>query len=128
MPRNIIIGQKVISDKVERAREMRRHPTAAEATLWEALRANRLEGWHFRRQQVIQGFVVDFYCHRGSLVVEVDGPIHAQQAAADQEREQALEEIGLRVMRFSNSQVLEELPAVLHAIRDALRATSRPVK
>ncbi len=77
--RNIVIGQGVQLAKVERARQLRREPTREEALLWERLRRNQLDGLHFRRQQIIDGFIVDFYCHAAGLVVEVDGPIHTRQ-------------------------------------------------
>jgi very-short-patch-repair endonuclease len=77
------------------------------------LRANRLGGIHFRRQQVIAGFIVDFYCHAASLVIEVDGGIHAQQVESDRERERILVERGLRVLRFQNEQILNDLAGVL---------------
>jgi very-short-patch-repair endonuclease len=70
--KNIIPGQKVSRKKLQRSRELRREMTPAEKLLWQELRANKL-GTHFRRQQVIAGFIVDFYCHKADLVVEVDG-------------------------------------------------------
>ena len=73
---NIVIGQKVNSDKVQRAKELRRQMTPEENILWQYLRANRLHGLHFRRQQIIDGFIADFYCHASRLVIEVDGKIH----------------------------------------------------
>jgi len=73
--KNIVTEQKVSKEKLQRAKELRREMTPAEKILWEELRANKL-GVHFRRQQVIAGFIVDFYCHRAGLVVEVDGDIH----------------------------------------------------
>lgn len=115
-PRNIVIGQKVTDEKVVRAHELRREMTEAEAVLWRELRGGQLAGWHFRRQQVIHGFIVDFYCHQAALIVEVDGPIHEQQVDADQERDDILNQCGLRTIRFTNQQVLTELPLVLQSI------------
>jgi len=84
MPRkNLVIGQKVQPEKVALAKELRDTMTPAERYLWQQLRANRLDGWHFRRQQIIDGFIVDFYCHQADLVIEIDGPIHESQQAAD---------------------------------------------
>jgi very-short-patch-repair endonuclease len=60
--KNILPGQRVTKEKLQRAKELRREMTPAEKILWEKLRANKL-GVHFRRQQVIAGFIVDFYCH-----------------------------------------------------------------
>jgi Protein of unknown function (DUF559) len=60
--KNIITGQKVTKEKLQRAKELRHDMTPAEKHLWEEVRANKLSV-HFRRQQVIAGFIVDFYCH-----------------------------------------------------------------
>jgi very-short-patch-repair endonuclease len=115
--KNIVIGQSVSAAKAARARELRQNMTPAEKVLWQALRANRLDGIHFRRQQVIAGYIVDFYCHAASLVVEVDGGIHLQQVESDRQRQQALTERGFRVLRFQNEQVFNDLDGVLAQIR-----------
>lgn len=83
--KNIVTNQKVTKEKLQRAKELRREMTPAEKILWEELRANKLGG-HFRRQQVIQGFIVDFYCHKAALVIEVDGDIHDLQKEEDERR------------------------------------------
>jgi very-short-patch-repair endonuclease len=90
--------------------------TDAERVLWHELRASQLGGWHFRRQQVIGGFIVDFYCHAAGLAVELDGEVHDTQAEYDIERDQILMVRGLRVLRFKNRDVLEDLGQVLQAI------------
>ncbi|MCS7311062.1 MAG: DUF559 domain-containing protein [Armatimonadetes bacterium] len=114
-PRHIVRGQKVSEEKVNLARKMRRQMTSAERTLWEHLRANRLDGYHFRRQQVIAGFIVVFYCHRAGLAVEVDGDGHDQSYDAD--RDVILAQRGVRVVRFSNAEVLSNIYAVVERIR-----------
>jgi len=76
--KKIITGQKIKPEKLERAKELLREMTPAERCLGQDLRANRLGGWHFRRQQIIDGFIVVFYCHKAGLVIEVDGPILQQ--------------------------------------------------
>ena len=106
---NIVIGQKIEPVKVELAKEMRRQMTPAEKILWEHLRANRLHGLHFRRQQIIDGFIVDFYCHAASLVIEVDGKIHEQQIEYDLERDKILSARGLRLLRFENEEITEKI-------------------
>jgi very-short-patch-repair endonuclease len=93
--------------------------TPDEEILWQRLRANRLDGWHFRRQQVIDGFIVDFYCHKAGLVVELDGPIHEGQVEYDAERDNALESRGLRVLRIKNEEVNQDLELVLGRILEA---------
>ena len=93
--------------------------TPAEKILWNELRANKL-GVHFRRQQVIAGFIVDFYCHKSALVIEVDGDIHDLQRDEDARRENALREMGLRIVRFRNDEVVRDLSAVLRKIRELI--------
>ena len=93
--------------------------TPAEKILWEELRANKL-GVHFRRQQVIQGFIVDFYCHKAGLVIEVDGDIHDLQKEEDERREKVLSALGLRVVRFRNDEVVRDVSAVVGRIRAAI--------
>ena len=77
-------------------------------------------GVHFRRQQIIEGFVVDFYCHKAALVIEVDGDIHDLQQEEDARRDKALRELGLNVVRFRNDEVLRDLNAVVGRIRKRL--------
>ena len=89
--------------------------TPAEKILWQELRANKL-GVHFRRQQVIAGFIVDFYCHKAGVVVEVDGDIHYLQQEEDARREKAVSEMGLKIVRFKNDEVLKDLSAVVGRI------------
>jgi very-short-patch-repair endonuclease len=117
--RNIIIGQKVDPALLERAKELRKHMTPEEGIVWQRLRANRLGGWHFRRQQVIAGFIVDFYCHQAGLVVELDGPVHERQEEYDDERDTILESQGLRVLRIKNTEVHQDLELVLERILEA---------
>jgi very-short-patch-repair endonuclease len=119
--KNIVIGQKVKVEKVECAKVMRRSMTNTEKVLWQILRANRFEGFHFRRQQVIKGFVVDFYCHAASLIIEVDGSVHNLQIEQDQERAKLLQELGLRVVRIRNEEVEQDLIGVLERIKYALQ-------
>ena len=126
--RNIVIGQNVTSQKVQRARELRKNMTEAEKVLWQSLRANRLNGWHFRRQQIIGGFIADFYCHAAALVVEIDGEIHLSQQEYDKERSELIRrQYDIEVMRFTNEEIKDHLPQVLQKI-DSLckKRTSSP--
>jgi very-short-patch-repair endonuclease len=119
--KNIIPGQTVTKEKLQRAKELRRDMTPAEKILWQELRANKL-GVHFRRQQVIAGFIVDFYCHKVALVIEVDGDIHDLQQDEDAKREKVLSEMGLRMVRFGNEEVVRDLAGVLSKIHGRLFA------
>ena len=122
--RYVVRGQAVTQEKIELAKKLRRDMTEAERTLWQSLRANHLDGLHFRRQQIIDGYIVDFYCFRTGLVVEVDGDIHDLQIEDDEARETALTRRGLHVIRFRNDEVLTQLPDVLQRIRMACREFS----
>jgi very-short-patch-repair endonuclease len=117
--KNIIPGQTVTKEKLQRAKELRRDMTPAEKILWQELRANKL-GVHFRRQQVIAGFIVDFYCHKAGLVIEVDGDIHDLQQEEDERREKVLREMGLRIVRYRNEEVIENLSAVVGNVRELI--------
>jgi len=114
------------SEKREEARRMRREMTPAEAILWQHLRASRLGGLHFRRQQIIDGFIADFYCHSARLVVEVDGAIHLTNADYDRERDQILGARNLRILRLTNNQILQDLPGSFIAIRGAAESPPLP--
>jgi very-short-patch-repair endonuclease len=98
------------------ARQKRHHPAPAENLLWECLRNRRIAGLKFRRQHAIERFIVDFYCAEAHLVVEVDGPIHDYTPEEDAIRQEFLESVGTRVIRFTNDDVLHHLDAVLEAI------------
>ncbi len=95
---------------------MRRELSPTEKLLWKALRDRRFAGFKFRRQQVIGHYIVDFYCSRAALVLELDGETHLGAEARDGERQQWLERQGLKVLRFWNNQVFDEYEAVLEAI------------
>ncbi|MEE9284505.1 MAG: DUF559 domain-containing protein [Dehalococcoidia bacterium] len=122
---NIVAGQRVTAEKLEAAKRLRREMTSEERRLWQALRGNRLHGLHFRRQQVIRGFIVDFYCHQRGLVVEVDGPQHRGEAAYDAERDRVLAALGLKIHRVANQEVKEDLPRVLQRIAQAALSGAR---
>ena len=115
--KNIFPGQPIHPEKLQRPRDLRRAMTPAEKVLWQALRGNQLGGYHFRRQQTIAGFIVDFYCHAGNLIVEVDGGIHKQQKGHDAQRNRVFAERGLRVVHVRNEDVLDDVSSVLKQIR-----------
>ena len=106
-------------------RAMRKAPTPAEDALWQALRGQQL-GVKFRRQHAIDSFIVDFVSLPDKLVVEVDGGIHSEpgQAEYDAGRTQILAELGYRVVRFTNEQVIHQLPTVLQGISIHLTTTT----
>lgn len=109
---------------LERARELRQPQTPAEQRLWAAIRDRRLEGYKFRRQHPIDRFIVDFFCHDCSLVLEVDGDSHATQAEYDQARTEWLNDRGYTVIRFTNQDIYKRFPAVLEAILEQCQRRS----
>jgi very-short-patch-repair endonuclease len=102
----------------QRAKSLRRTMTQPEALLWSLLRRKHL-GMRFRRQHPIGPFVLDFYCASARLCVEVDGPAHADRAEADLRRTQWLAKEGVRVLRFTASDIEMRSAAVLAAIAQA---------
>jgi len=118
---NVVRGQYVNPGMLDRAKQMRRELTPAERILWNALRRNQIDGFHFRRQQVIDGYIVDFYCHAAALVVETDGLIHDAQRDYDEQRDETLARRGLLIMRVRNEEVERDLAGVLAKIREACR-------
>jgi very-short-patch-repair endonuclease len=103
---------------VARARHLRRIATPAEKNLWARLRNRQLAGLEFRRQQPIGDRILDFYCAEARLAVELDGSGHAchAQSSLDLERELELRNEGIRVLRFWNRAVFDNLDGVLNAI------------
>jgi very-short-patch-repair endonuclease len=104
------------------ARHLRQHLTPAEAQLWSALRRRQMAGLKFRCQHPVGRFIVDFYCPACKLVIEVDGDIHTQQEAYDQFRTEQLQAFGYQVLRFTNKEVLNDLPSVLIRILQGAKA------
>ncbi len=106
--------------KVNLARTLRRNQTGAEKCLWAKLRNHQLGGHKFRRQVSIEGYVVDFICLDGKLIVELDGGHHAEQTLADARRTRELELRGYHVIRFWNNDILSNIDGVLESIRSEL--------
>jgi very-short-patch-repair endonuclease len=101
-------------------RALRKNSTNAERHLWHYLRAKRLSGYKFRRQYLIDPYVVDFVCLSKKLIIECDGGQHIEQQAYDKERQDFLEAQGYRVIRFWNSMILKDMPLVLDMIFEVL--------
>ena len=106
--------------QTDTARRLRAEAPGPEEVLWKELRNRRLDGWKFRRQTPIAGFIVDFCCWEARLSIELDGAQHAAQPLADAERRRAIEANGFLEIRFTNDEVRERLQWVLTEIRRAL--------
>jgi very-short-patch-repair endonuclease len=103
---------------LERARELRRNPTEWEVRVWRHLSNSQLAS-KFRRQHVIYPYICDFFCPSKGLIVELDGDTH--DAAKDQRRDRRLARHGFETLRFTNSEVRENIEGVVLTIASALR-------
>ena len=112
-----------MSQRVGRARRLRRDQTDAERLLWFRLRDRRLSGWKFKRQVPIDRYVADFCWGDGRLIVELDGGQHSEHAEADAKRTAVLESCGYLVLRFWNNDVMKNLEGVLEEIVATLPQT-----
>ena len=103
------------------ARKLRRNSTDAERTLWKCLHAHRMAGYKFRRQYVIEPYIVDFICLEKRLIVEADGGQHLEQESDDRAGVEYLESLDNRVLCFWNHDILRDTQAVLETIRSQLQ-------
>ena len=110
-----------------RAKALRKRMTWCEKILWQVLRKNRLRQYYFRRQHPISRFIVDFYCHELRLVIEIDGPYHIsmEQQEKDQNRTAELENFGIKVIRFSNDEIIKNVRKVSGQIHDEVKKQSK---
>jgi very-short-patch-repair endonuclease len=115
------VSKKAREGLIERARQMRAEPTPAEALLWKKLRKRQLGGLKFRRQHIIHYSIVDIYCPRVKLAIEIDGPVHDEQEEYDEERDKILQELGYQVVRFKNAEVERNIDLVVTRIYDLCR-------
>ena len=101
-----------------RAIELRNSMTIAEATLWEELRKKEIFKARWKRQHPVDIFVLDFYCHKYKLAIEVDGEIHLQEEVREHDdgREHDIEKLGIKILRFTNKEVLENIEFVKECI------------
>jgi very-short-patch-repair endonuclease len=109
---------------VQRARHLRQDATDAERKLWYVLSRRQVKGAKFRRQHPFGPYILDFYCEKARLAVEVDGGQHT--AERDRTRTAYLNEQGVLVLRFWNQQVLQEIEAVAEMIAHELRQRATP--
>jgi very-short-patch-repair endonuclease len=104
------------AEKTVRAQKLRRDATPWEQKLWQHLRGDQLQGASFRRQHPVGPYILDFYCSAAKLAIELDGDQHAVQREYDDARTKFLNEKGIRVMRFWNIDLKENLEGVLDTI------------
>jgi very-short-patch-repair endonuclease len=107
--------------KINQARALRKAETSAEKLLWNHLRRQSMNGRKFRRQATVGPFIADFLCEELSLIVELDGDVHALRQKQDERRSSQLEAHGYRVIRFPNTDVLMNLRGVLETLWEITR-------
>lgn len=100
-------------------KELRNNATISERRLWKFLQKSQLDGRKFRRQQSIGNFIVDFYCPSEQLIIEIDGDVHFNPINEnyDFERSRYLENLGLKVLRFKNEEIKNDIDLVLEKIK-----------
>jgi very-short-patch-repair endonuclease len=102
------------------AKILRKNFTDSERLLWKYLRAKQMDGYKFRRQEPIGGYIVDFVCQDKLIIVEVDGSQHTVEHKKDYERDKWLKGLGYEILRFWNNEVLTNTEGVLEIIRNTL--------
>ena len=119
------MNQKIHSLKhlQEKRAELRKSLTPTEAFLWKHLKSRQFEGRRFNRQHSIKNYIVDFYCAKEKLIIELDGEVHNNQLSIekDMERTNVFEALGFTVIRFENKIVFENLASVFMEIKDSFR-------
>jgi len=115
--------------KREFARQLRQDQTSAEEKVWQLLRNNQFMGLKFRRQHVVEGFVVDFYCHEHGLVIELDGGIHDRKMRRDYDRLRQIElgAKGIAFIRIRNDEFIHNENVLFDKIREKIKLAPRPL-
>jgi very-short-patch-repair endonuclease len=103
-----------------RSRELRKAATPAERILWEKLRGGRFHNAKFRRQHPIGKYILDFYCSKARLAIELDGAVHQGHEEEDAWREKIVGTHGIRFLRFTNEEVENNIESVLKCIQEAI--------
>jgi very-short-patch-repair endonuclease len=103
--------------------------TDAERTLWSKLRMKQIDGYQFYRQKIIGNYTVDFFCHRASLVIEVDGGQHyfEPQVELDSKRDEYIRNLGIRILRFNDVEVLTNIAGVIETLINEI-GNEKPLK
>lgn len=119
-------GDQMPSRLTRPAKFLRQRSTEAERLFWSRVRAHRLGGFKFKRQQPVGAYVVDFVCFEAQLIVEIDGGQHAETPECDVERDRWLNGQGFRVLRFWNNEVLGNIDGVMARVVEFLSPSPPP--
>jgi len=112
-----LFNNKIVKD---RRRSLRQQEIACEKLMWEKLRNRSLLGLKFRRQYSIGSFIVDFYCPEIKLIIEIDGATHSSEKEIiyDKERQKYLESLGLKIKRYTNTEIKENLSDLMYDLEE----------
>ena len=112
---------------LERRRNLRKNLTPEESVMWKALKSKQIEGFKWRKQHPIDNYILDFYCPKAKLCIELDGKEHYtfQGAKEDEIRSIHLERKGIRIIRFENRLIWENLEEVINVIKQELISPSK---
>jgi very-short-patch-repair endonuclease len=125
MKRHIILYNPKL---VPLARKLRKEMTLSEVLLWKELKGKQMLGYDFDRQRPIDNYIVDFYCKELNLTIEVDGESHYHEETAknDIKRQRRLESLGVRFLRFDDSEIKKDMKYVMNAIYDWIVGNTHP--
>lgn len=112
--------------KIQLAREFRKNPTKSEKIMWGVLRNRQFLNYKFRRQFLIEGYLVDFFCHELKLAIEIDGGVHFQQVEADKKRQVIIENNNVRFLRIKSNDVENNLSLVKENIKSFIDKINAP--
>ena len=104
------------SDLVEKARKLRNNATTGEKRLWKYISRKQIHGYDFDRQTPIDAYIVDFFCKRLRLAIELDGQYHDFKVEYDERRQNRIQRFGVKVIRFEEKAVLEDIDPILEEI------------
>ncbi|MBI4713256.1 MAG: endonuclease domain-containing protein [Planctomycetes bacterium] len=105
------------------AQELRKNSTLSEVLLWQHLKGKQMMGYDFHRQKPIDEYIVDFFCPKLNLIIEIDGETHNDKWNKDRKRQTRLESSGLRCLRFLDIDVKQNVEGILTTIREWIKIT-----
>ncbi len=121
MRRKIIYYNPALKQK---ARELRNNSTATEIKLWKFLKGRQMCGYDFHRQKPLDKYIVDFFCNELNLAIEIDGSSHVGKEEYDKRRQDDLESIGIKFLRFDDDDVMFNVEKVVTAIEEWIKSNS----
>lgn len=123
---NLMNAHRTPPDAIQKARTLRSNMTDVERVVWQAIRGEQMDGYKFRRQFAIGKYIADFACIEKKLVIELDGGQHQDHQDYDEQRNIFMQEQGWQVLRFWNTDVLENPDGVLFRIAERLKDSPPP--